>query len=111
MELPVLPLIPYVRRSRKDEEVISLRDQADSIREWAERNGATLSDFVTEPGVSGHKSWRERELGEVVERCKRGEAAGVIVGYHSRLSREKLSDSFAVQEELEPFWLVDVRDN
>ena len=111
MEQPDLPLIPYVRRSRKDEEVISIRDQVTEIYDWAERSGVTLTEAVIEPGVSGHTSWRERELGNVVERCKRGEAGGVIVAYHSRLSREKLSASVEVQEELEPFWLVVVRDN
>jgi len=65
---------------------------------------------VIEQGVSGHKSWRERELGEVVERCKRGEAEGVIVAYFSRLTRERMSSTWEVLEELEPLRLVAVRE-
>ena len=38
--------------------------------------------------MSGSKDWRKRELGEAVKACERGEAAGIIVAWQDRLSRE-----------------------
>jgi site-specific DNA recombinase len=102
-------LIPYVRRSRSDEESISIGDQLHSIMDWGRRNEVELAEPVVEKGVSGHASWRERELGEVIARCQRGEADGVIVSYRSRLSREKASASMEVLEELEAYRLVIVK--
>jgi Resolvase, N terminal domain len=43
---------------------------------------------VVEQNVSGSKPWRERALGEAVAACERGKAAGVIVAWQDRLSRE-----------------------
>jgi len=104
------PLIPYVRRSRKDEEVVSLGDQREAISEWAERNNVALTEPLVEK-ESGNKPWREREIGEAIARCERGEAAGVVVAYRSRLSREKLSATYEVIEELQPYRLVVVKSN
>ncbi len=103
-------LIPYIRRSRDDEERISIEDQRRAIREWAARAGVPLAPEVVERGVSGHSSWRERDLGEIVARCVRGEAAGVVVAYFSRLTRERMSATWEVLEELEPHRLVCVRE-
>jgi DNA invertase Pin-like site-specific DNA recombinase len=103
-------LIPYIRRSRKDEEVVSIEDQLAAVLEWGRRNEVELAKPVLERGVSGHDSWRERELGEIIERCKRGEAEGVVVAYFSRLTREKNSATWDVLEELTPFRLVSVRE-
>lgn len=105
------PLIPYIRRSRADEEKVSIEDQRRAIREWAERAGVTLAPEVQEPlGTSGRIAWRERELGAVIERCRRGEAAGVVVAYFSRLTRERMSATWEVLEELEPHRLMCVRE-
>lgn len=103
-------LVPYIRRSREDEERISIDQQRQDILDWAARTGAELADEVVEAGVSGRTAWRERELGAVVERCRSGEAEGVVVAYASRLTREKLSATFDVLEELEPHRLVCVRE-
>ena len=43
---------------------------------------------MIEQGVSGSKPWRERDLGEAVDACERGEAAGIIVAWQDRLFRE-----------------------
>lgn len=104
-------LVPYIRRSRGDEEKISIEDQRRAIREWAERSGVELAPEVVERGVSGHTSWRERELGEVVARCERGDAAGVIVSYFSRLTREEDDQTWQVLTALKPHRLVCVREN
>jgi DNA invertase Pin-like site-specific DNA recombinase len=85
---PRKPLVPYVRQSRKKEKTISLDDQRRSIKKWAEAAGVTLASEIVEQGVSGSKSWRERELGRAVDACERGEASGIIVAFQDRLSRE-----------------------
>jgi len=81
-------LIPYLRQSRKKEVTISLDDQRAAIVAWAEREGVELAPEIVERGVSGSKSWRERELGKAVEACERGRAAGIVVAWQDRLSRE-----------------------
>jgi DNA invertase Pin-like site-specific DNA recombinase len=81
-------LIPYVRQSRKKEVTISLDDQRAAIRAWAEREGVKLALEIVEQGVSGSKSWRERELGKAVAACEQGQAAGIVVAWQDRLSRE-----------------------
>lgn len=82
------PMIPYLRQSRRKERTISLEEQRREIQHWAKANEIALADEVVEQGVSGSLSWRERGLGLAVEACARGEAAGVIVAWQDRLSRE-----------------------
>jgi DNA invertase Pin-like site-specific DNA recombinase len=83
-------LVPYLRQSRKKEVSISIEDQRREIKRWtaAQNPPVKLAPEVVEEGVSGSKPWRERELGRAVEACERGEAAGIIVAYQDRLSRE-----------------------
>src|SRR5436309_1186163 len=81
-------IVPYLRQSRKKERTISITDQRRDIEAWAERAGVQLAAEVVEQGVSGSKHWKERELGAAIEACERGEAAGIVVAYQSRLSRE-----------------------
>ncbi len=82
------PLIPYIRQSRKKEQTISLSDQRAAIQNWAKHAHVELAPEVVEQGVSGSKPWRERELGAAITTVESGEAAGIIVAYQSRLSRE-----------------------
>lgn len=90
------PIIPYLRQSKAKEQTISIEDQRRDIERWAEFKGVQLAPEVieglradgTRRDASGAKSWRDRELGDVIERCKRGDASGVIVAYQSRLTRE-----------------------
>ncbi len=81
-------LIPYYRQSRRKERTISIDEQRRQVEGWAAANGVKLEPEVVEQGVSGSTSWRERGLGLAVEACARGEAAGVIVAWQDRLSRE-----------------------
>ena len=81
-------LIPYVRQSRKKEVSISIDDQRAAIAAWAGRERVKLAPEIVERGVSGSTSWRERELGKAVEACEQGQAAGIVVAWQDRLSRE-----------------------
>jgi DNA invertase Pin-like site-specific DNA recombinase len=82
------PLIPYMRQSRANERTISIEEQRRDIHTWAQAAGVNLASEIVEQNVSGSKPWRERALGEAVAACERGEAAGVIVAWQDRLSRE-----------------------
>jgi DNA invertase Pin-like site-specific DNA recombinase len=94
-------LIPYLRQSRRREDSLSIDDQLRMCRSWAEANGVRLAEARVEKGVSGSKNWRERELGEAIAACGRGEADGVIVAWQDRLSRERGLQTAEVWEELQ----------
>src|SRR6266542_507918 len=96
------PLIPYMRQSRKKSEAtISIDEQRRDIRRWADAAGVPLAAEIVEQNVSGSKPWRERELGEAIAACERGEAAGIIVAWQDRLSRENGLATAEVWEALE----------
>jgi Resolvase, N terminal domain len=82
------PLVPYLRQRRAKERTISIDEQRRDIERWANEAGVTLAPELVEQNVSGSKPWRERALGEAVAACERGEAAGIIVAWQDRLSRE-----------------------
>lgn len=103
-------LIPYIRQSRANERDISFEQQWDAIERWASSSGATLTvqtladaeaDGLVERGTSGAKPWSERELGRVIEACRRKQASGVIVFDQSRLTREDLLGTAEVWDALE----------
>jgi DNA invertase Pin-like site-specific DNA recombinase len=93
-------LIPYMRKSSGEDPEGSLARQRGAIRRWAEANGLELAPEVWEPHVSGKTSWRERGLGEAIDRVARGEASGIIVEEQSRLSRENMRATAEVWEAL-----------
>jgi DNA invertase Pin-like site-specific DNA recombinase len=95
------PLIPYLRQSRAKERTISIEEQRRDVRRWAEATGVPLAPEVIEQNVSGSKPWRERALGEAVDACERGEAAGIVVAWQDRLSRENGRATAEVWEALE----------
>jgi len=82
------PLIPYIRQSRAKEKTISLDDQHAAITKWAKDNDVKLAAEVVEQGVSGSKSWKDRELGAAIKAVEEGRAAGIVVAFQDRLSRE-----------------------
>jgi DNA invertase Pin-like site-specific DNA recombinase len=82
------PLVPYLRQSRRKERTISIDSQRADIRRWAGQHGVGLAAEVVEQNVSGSKPWRERAIGAAIGACERGEAAGIIVAWQDRLSRE-----------------------
>jgi DNA invertase Pin-like site-specific DNA recombinase len=94
-------LIPYMRKSSGEDPEGSLARQRGAIRAWAETNGIELAPEVWEPHVSGKKPWRERGLGEAIDRVAAGEAAGIIVEEQSRLSRENMKATAEVWDALE----------
>jgi DNA invertase Pin-like site-specific DNA recombinase len=95
------PLIPYMRQSRKKEQTISIEEQRRDVRRWATEAGVELASELVEQNVSGSKPWRERALGEAVATCERGEAAGIVVAWQDRLSRENQRATAEVWEALE----------
>jgi DNA invertase Pin-like site-specific DNA recombinase len=94
-------MIPYLRQSRRKERTISIEEQSRAIQRWADANGVPLGSEVVEQGVSGSRSWRERGLGDAVEACARAEAAGIVVAWQDRLSRENGFATAEVWEALE----------
>ena len=100
-----MKLVPYIRQSNSREKnhgrLISIEEQRAAIRRWAETHGATLLAEVVEKSTSGAKSWRDRALGDVIARCTRGEAEGVIVAWQDRLSRENGAATAEVWDELQ----------
>ena len=82
------PLVPYARQSRKKEHSISIADQVEAMQKWAKAAGVKLAPPVIEEGVSGSKSWRDRELGVAMAAVEAGDAAGIVVAWQDRLSRE-----------------------
>lgn len=94
-------MIPYMRQSRRKERTISIEEQRRAIEAWAAANDVPLAAEVVEQGVSGSKPWRERGLGPVVEACARGEAAGIVVAFQDRLSRENGLGTAEVWEALD----------
>jgi DNA invertase Pin-like site-specific DNA recombinase len=95
------PLVPYLRQSRAKERTISIEEQRRDICGWAQGAGVQLAAEVVEQNVSGSKPWRERALGQAVDACERGEAAGIIVAWQDRLSRENGRATAEVWEALE----------
>jgi DNA invertase Pin-like site-specific DNA recombinase len=95
------PLIPYLRQSRAKERTISIDEQRRDIRKWAAANDVPLAEEIVEQNVSGSTPWRERGLGEAVALCERGEAAGIVVAWQDRLSRENQRSTAEVWESLE----------
>ncbi len=103
-------LIPYIRQSRPGERDVSFEQQWDAVEAWARSNGAKMTvssldaaetDGLVERKTSGAKSWRERELGRILEACRRKQASGVIVFDQSRLTREDLLGTAEVWDALE----------
>jgi DNA invertase Pin-like site-specific DNA recombinase len=95
------PLVPYLRQSRAKERTISVEEQRRDIQQWAQGAGVELASELVEQNVSGSKPWRERALGQAVDACERGEAAGIIVAWQDRLSRENGRATAEVWEALE----------
>jgi hypothetical protein len=97
------PLIAYLRRSQGELESGSIEQQRADIEKWAERNPKFQVRFGDEfvEVKSGSKHWKERELGAAMKLVETGEAAGIIVAYQSRLSRESGKYTAEVWEALE----------
>jgi site-specific DNA recombinase len=72
-------VIGYARRSRESgAKTVSLDEQAGQIRRYAEAQGWTLAELVTDDGVSGGKRARLTRLEDVV----RANRARVVLVYH-----------------------------
>src|SRR5262249_49510537 len=90
MPAAIPTLIPYMRKSGKEDPAISRDRQRRAIERWAQANSVELAPEVWEPGVSGSRPWQERGLGDAIQRCAGGEADGIVVEEQSRLSRARM---------------------
>ena len=105
-----MKLVPYIRQSNSREKrgggrAISIEEQRRDIQRWAAANGVALDAEVVERSVSGSKPWQERALGNVIDRCARGEVGGVVVAWQDRLSRESSKATAEVWEALDKLGL------
>jgi DNA invertase Pin-like site-specific DNA recombinase len=90
-----------MRQSRASERTISIEEQRRDIHRWAKGAGVELAAEIVEQNVSGSTPWRVRALGEAIVACEAGEAAGIIVAWQDRLSRENGSATAEVWEAFE----------
>lgn len=95
--------IGYVRVSTDEQatEGVSLAAQAERIRQYAGAMGYDLAEVVEDAGYSG-KSLKRPGIASLLERCRRGEVAGLIVYKLDRLTRSvrdllSVVDDFARQ--------------
>jgi DNA invertase Pin-like site-specific DNA recombinase len=84
--------IAYMRVSTEKQHIGNQREE---IGRFAERHGLTVDRWVTET-ASGRKSNRERKLGRVLKRLRRGDT--LIVTEISRLSRT-LTEIMSIMEQ------------
>ena len=75
--------------------------QEKAIRAAAGRTGVTVGEIVVEEDVSGAKRANERGLGELLDRCERGESDGLIVSNVDRLSRGSLLETAEIYDRLD----------
>jgi DNA invertase Pin-like site-specific DNA recombinase len=91
----------YVRVSevgeRGGESFGSPAEQEAAARAWAEREGVTVEEVVSELDVSGATPVDERELGRLIRKCEAGESAGIIVRYADRFARDIIEGARALQ--------------
>ena len=91
----------YVRVSevgdRRGESFGSPAEQEAAARTWAEREGVTVGEVVSELDVSGATPVEERELGRLIRKCEAGESAGIIVRYADRFARDIIEGARALQ--------------
>lgn len=86
----------YLRQSTYREESISLEVQEQANRDFCDRHGYTVSEVITDAGVSGLK-WEKRPGIQLVLTRLQERAADVVIVYRwSRLSRHRLHQALAL---------------
>jgi DNA invertase Pin-like site-specific DNA recombinase len=98
------PMDGYVRVSRvagrEGESFISPRVQREKIEAWARLHDVTLREIVEELDVSGARAPEDRRLETLIQRCERGESAGVVTWRVDRFSRSA-SDTLQAVKRIE----------
>lgn len=79
-------LIAYVRVSTAREDMIAPELQIGAMEAWAAREGVPLVDIVPDLDRSG-RDFAKRSIATIIERVRRGEAAGAVVYNYSRFGR------------------------
>lgn len=87
--------------SRVSTEKQTLEQQERTVREWLERNGLEATAEVSDEGVSGGTSYKDRKLGKVVLPML-GHGDVLIVAELSRLGRSIGDISKFINEEMKP---------
>jgi site-specific DNA recombinase len=94
----------YIRVSdvagRNGERYISPTEQQHTIEEAARRLGVEIGEVVIEENVSGSKAADKRRLGELLQRCERGESTGIIVSNVDRLTRASKLEEAKIMDRL-----------
>lgn len=78
----------------------NLMQQQNAINEYIKNKGLTITDIVTDEGVSGGVSYKERHLYDLVKELSAGDV--IVVSEISRLGRSMSDLNKLVNEELKP---------
>lgn len=93
-------LIGYIRVSKvgtRGDDLLSPEIQKSSIRQWAEREGVRIKEYVEELDESG-RSFAKRQVAALIDRVRRGEAQGIVVWKVSRWGRSLLESSMYIAD-------------
>jgi DNA invertase Pin-like site-specific DNA recombinase len=92
-----LPFAIYCRASEGADGALSspLEEQEAYGRDWAARNGIEVADVVSEV-ASGALAADDRKLGQLIQRCEKGELAGIIVRDEKRFARDIVAGGAAL---------------
>lgn len=78
----------------------NLMQQQNTINEYIKYKGLTITDVVTDEGVSGGVSYKDRHLYNLVQSLNEGDV--IVVSEISRLGRSMSDLNKLVNEELKP---------
>lgn len=103
-------LIAYTRVSTADQALNGhgLDAQRAAITKAAEHNGWTIVDWASDPGVSGKRIGPE--LAAALDRCKSGDADGIVVTKVDRVSRSFVNFGTILERSLSEGWALMVLD-
>ena len=87
----------YIRFSTTKQDDVQ---QQQAIKEWAQPRGIVIDEFVSDEGVSGGVSYKDRNLYKLVRKLKAGDT--LIVSEISRLGRSMSDLNLLITQELKP---------
>jgi DNA invertase Pin-like site-specific DNA recombinase len=105
-----LRMIGLTRKSKGEDEGTHA-DQRARIERVCAREGFALLRVEQEKGVSGAKTWKEREIGQAIKDVKAGLADGIVVATEDRITRERLEAAIAIWTAFEDAGVVFVTDD
>ena len=86
----MIKYIAYCRKStdEKDKQVLSIEAQIAELKEFAKREGLTISEIITEAKTA--KVPGREQFAEVLKKIEKGEANGIISWHPDRLARNSI---------------------